>query len=84
MPFHDVEEKYGSPYYFIHRADLLNELLKTANAIDGVTVLMGNKVVEYDFEGTRVKTEDGVWHQGDLVVAADGNYSLLLRVSLPW
>lgn len=35
-------------------------------------VMMGVKVVEYDFGGTRVRSEDGGWWEGDVVVAADG------------
>ena len=72
VPFGDVEAAYGSPYYFLHRADLLNVLLKTAKSRTGVTVKTGAKVVEYDFEGPRVRTEDGTWWAGDVVVAADG------------
>jgi salicylate hydroxylase len=77
VPFHDVEETYGSPYYFIHRADLLNALGAEVRKRDGVRLLMGKKVVEYDFEGGRVRTESQVgseWWEGDLVVAADGMY----------
>jgi len=30
VPFGDVEERYGSPYYFIHRADLLAALVQVS------------------------------------------------------
>jgi glycine/D-amino acid oxidase-like deaminating enzyme len=75
VPFGDVEKSYGSQYYFLHRADLLNVLLKTAKEKRGITVKTGCKVVEYDFEGPRVRTADGAWWGGDVVVAADGKLS---------
>lgn len=72
VPFGDLEERYGSSYYFVHRADLVDILLKTARPKPGVTVKTSSKVVEYDFATPRVRTEDGDWHTGDIVVAADG------------
>jgi salicylate hydroxylase len=75
VPFHDVEELYGSPYYFIHRADLLNALAAEVRKREAVRLCMGKKVVEYDFENGRVRTEGNQgseWWEGDLIVAADG------------
>jgi salicylate hydroxylase len=76
VPFGDVEKEYGAPYYFLHRADLLNLLLKTAKEKKGITVKTGAKVVEYDFDAPNVKTADGKCYGGDLVVAADGIKSI--------
>ena len=72
VPFSDVEKLYGSPYYFIHRADLVKRLVETAQNKKGITVKTGKKVVEYDYEAPRVRTADGEWYGGDLVIAADG------------
>jgi salicylate hydroxylase len=76
IPFGNVKKEYGAPYYFLHRADLLNLLLKTAKEKKGITVKTGAKVVDFGFETPKVKTEDGTWYAGDLVVAADGIKSI--------
>jgi salicylate hydroxylase len=38
VPFSNVEQLYGSPYYFIHRADLVRKLVTTAQQKRGITV----------------------------------------------
>jgi salicylate hydroxylase len=81
VPFSNVEQLYGSPYYFIHRADLVRKLVTTAQQKRGITVKTGKKVVEYDFDSARVRTASGEWYSGDLVIAADG-MTLHLRVVL--
>ena len=70
--FADVEVRYGAPYYFVHRADLLNLLLETARATPGVEVVTGFKVVSYNFERPAVTTAEGEVWACDLVVCADG------------
>ena len=72
VPFGDVEKLYGAPYYFVHRADLIKKLVETTQKRKNITVLMGRKVVQYDYEGPGVRTAEGEWHSGDLVVACDG------------
>jgi salicylate hydroxylase len=71
IPFSDVEQLYGFPYYFIHRADLHAALIETAERL-GITIKKNSRVVKFDYEGPRVQTEDGTWYSGDLVIAADG------------
>ncbi len=56
----------------VHRADFIDLLVRTAEMIPNITIKTGAKVVGYDCEGARVQTEDGTWHSGDLVIAADG------------
>lgn len=77
VPFSNVEQLYGSPYYFIHRADLVKKLVMTAQQKKGITVKTGKKVVEYDYDSPRVRTANGEWYSGDLVIAADGMPLLL-------
>ncbi|KIV78833.1 hypothetical protein PV11_06443 [Exophiala sideris] len=72
IPFSDVESRYGAPYYFIHRADLINALVEAANKHKNITLRMNSKVIEYDYEKPALKTADGQWHQGDLIICADG------------
>jgi salicylate hydroxylase len=70
--FEGTEKKYGAPYYFLHRADLVQLLLDTVRERQGVEVRMGTRAVEYDFEKPAVKTELGDWVECDLIVCADG------------
>jgi salicylate hydroxylase len=71
-PFSDVESRYGAPYYFIHRADLVDALRDAADKNSNITVKMDSKVVEYDFDAPAAKTEIGIWFRADLVICADG------------
>ena len=71
-PFDDVEEQYGAPYYFIHRADLVNALRVAADKNSAIKILTDSRVVEYDFEAPAVKKESNAWLHGDLVVCCDG------------
>ena len=70
--FSDVEFRYGAPYYFVHRADLINLLLDTARETENVDVVTDCKVVSYDFEAPSVTTATGKVYECDLVVCADG------------
>ncbi|ETN46758.1 uncharacterized protein HMPREF1541_00947 [Cyphellophora europaea CBS 101466] len=73
IPFEqDLVSKYGAPYYFLHRADLMNLLLETAQSKPNIEVRFGCKVVRYDFETTSVQLENGQTVQSDLIVCADG------------
>jgi len=71
-PFNDVQRRYGAPYYFIHRADLVDALRNAAESNDLITIKTSSKVIEYDFEAPAAKVENGTWYHGDLVVACDG------------
>ncbi|KAM3417858.1 hypothetical protein BST61_g6078 [Cercospora zeina] len=71
--FSDVEKKYGTEYYFIHRADLINLLVQTLQQRKrNVTVRMGARVSSYDFETPSVTLASGEVIVSDLVVCADG------------
>jgi salicylate hydroxylase len=73
VPFGDVEEKYGAPYYFIHRADLVNALRTAASKYpEQITIITDSRVVEYDYSKPAVRTERGQWYSGDLVISAEG------------
>lgn len=70
--FADVETQYGAPYYFIHRADLIDLLVDTAKQHKNITLVMDCKVIDYDFETPAVKTATGDRYTADLIVGADG------------
>jgi salicylate hydroxylase len=67
-----VGEKFGAPLAVVHRGELQRVLLEEV-VRRGIEVRTGTKVVSVDegFEA-RVKTEEGEWLEGDVVVAADG------------
>ena len=73
VPFDDLQQKYGTPYYLIHRADLIDALVKAARMnTTNISIKTSSRVVEYDYNRPAVKTEQGDWWAGDLVIAAEG------------
>ena len=71
LPFDNIVETHGAPYYLVHRADLHSALLAAARRA-GVTVRTGKRVVGYDFEAPSATTQDGEVFRANLVIAADG------------
>ena len=72
VSFDGDEERYGAPYYFLHRADLVKLLVDTAKDRANIDLMMGCKVVDYDFDTPSVQLPNGDWVKGDLIVACDG------------
>lgn len=79
-PFDDVQRDYGAPYYFIHRADLIDLLVATASRHDNITLKMDSKVQDYDFEAPAVTLATGERLTADLVVCADGIKSTVRNI----
>lgn len=77
---HPVAE-FGTPLYTVHRADLLNELLRLAES-QGLELCLGTRVVAADANEGSVLLEDGTTHQADLIVGADGLHSIMRSVVL--
>ncbi|KAI1206789.1 salicylate hydroxylase [Annulohypoxylon truncatum] len=75
IPFDNIVEEHGAPYYLVHRADL-HEALLAAVRKAGVEVLNNKRVVSYDFEAPSATTQDGEVFAADLVIAADGIKSI--------
>jgi salicylate hydroxylase len=73
VPFDDLPQKYGAPYYLIHRADLIDSLIKAAKMnTPNISIKTSRRVVEYDYNRPAVKTDQGDWWVGDLVISAEG------------
>ena len=72
VSFEGDEERYGAPYYFLHRADLVKLLFDTAEEQPNINLRMGCKVVDYDFDAPSVKLAGGELVAGDLIVCCDG------------
>jgi len=75
------KERYGYPYFVMHRHDLLQVLLEAAQADARIALAPSKDVVAVeDFgDGTAVTCADGSRYSGDLLVAADGLHSTVRR-----
>ena len=71
-PYDDVESRYGAPYYFIHRADLINALVAAVRKNNLIELRMNTRVAEYDFETPALTISTGERLTSDLIVCADG------------
>lgn len=71
LPFNNIVERHGSPYWLVHRADLHAALLQAATDA-GVSVLTNKRVISYDFDAPSATTQDGETLKADLIVGADG------------
>ncbi len=67
-----METRYGAPYYFLHRADLVMLLAETAQRNSRIKLRMGCRVASYDLDSPAVTLEDGEVLQADVVICADG------------
>jgi salicylate hydroxylase len=69
-----IENRYGSPYYHFHRADLIALL---ADAFGPEEIKLGRRLigVEQDERGVTAHFEDGTSERGDLLIGADGIHS---------
>ncbi|RDX43059.1 FAD/NAD(P)-binding domain-containing protein [Lentinus brumalis] len=76
----DMEEKYGSPYYHIHRADLHKLLFDLAAPY--MTLRLKSNVVGVDPDAPSVTLGTGEVVHGDLIIGADGVKSLVQRIVL--
>ncbi|KAJ6603772.1 salicylate hydroxylase [Mycena sp. CBHHK59/15] len=70
--FDNVRTRYGAPYYFIHRADLIDALVAAVGAHAHITLRMDTPVAAYDFDAPAVMTSAGERLAADLVICADG------------
>jgi salicylate hydroxylase len=71
-----VVQRYGFPYYHVHRADLIAVLARAAAAHPAITLHTGARVsaIEEHADGVRVLA-DGATHEAQLLVGADGIHS---------
>lgn len=72
VSYADIEGRYGAPYYFTHRADLVRLLASTAQASERITIRMASRVRDYDLDAPSVTLENDEVLTGDLIICADG------------
>lgn len=71
--------RWGAPYIHIHRADLIDCLLKAAKATDNIEICTGWTAtsIEQSETGVVLSNELGDRVEGDLLVGADGIHSIV-------
>lgn len=71
-----IAERYGAPYYHIHRGDLLRVLLDAAAAQPSIVLNTSARVVGFEQtdQAVQVRTEVGS-HSADVLIGADGIHS---------
>lgn len=70
----EARKRYGFPYYHLHRADLLQVLLEAAAAQPLIELHAAAAVEEVRPADASLKARGG-WHDGTLLVGADGIHS---------
>jgi salicylate hydroxylase/6-hydroxynicotinate 3-monooxygenase len=77
----EVEERYGAPYLFLHRADLHAAI---ASVVPQGIVHLGRKLTKLTQQAGDVELEfsDGTQVRADMVVGADGVHSLVRETLL--
>jgi len=73
-----VLERYGAPYYHIHRGDLLRVLVEAADREAGIRLYSDSAASGFtqDDAGVRLQA-NGSEHEGDVLVGADGIHSVV-------
>ncbi|KXH43075.1 hypothetical protein CSIM01_01829 [Colletotrichum simmondsii] len=71
----DAQAQYGDLWMVVHRADLHYILWQTCKEI-GVDLCLDMDVERIDFDGKRVYLEDGDDIGGDVIIGADGLWSI--------
>ena len=70
-----VRDRYGFPYWNIHRSDLLRVLVDAAELTPDIELNKASAVTGFEQEG-RVRTVvDGTVYEGDVLIGADGIHS---------
>ncbi|KAI0377717.1 putative monooxygenase [Hypomontagnella monticulosa] len=67
-------ERYGAPFWDLHRADLQEAMVRRAQAL-GVDIRLDADVQYVDFQRVSVTLQDGELVEGDLILGADGLWS---------
>ncbi|MCY3795877.1 MAG: FAD-dependent monooxygenase [Gammaproteobacteria bacterium] len=77
-----VRDRYGFPYYNIHRGDLLRVLVEAAERSSAIELNAASEVTGFEQDGhVRVMaggtsgTKDGAVREGDALIGADGIHS---------
>ncbi len=77
----EVEERFGAPYLFLHRADLHAAI---ESAVPPGVVHLGTKIAGFvqDADGVELAFADGSRARADMMIGADGVHSLVRETLL--
>ena len=71
-----VQDRYGFPYYHVHRADLLRVLVEAAaERTSAIELYTGSAVTGFEQDGRVRVTVGGTIYEGDALIGADGIHS---------
>ncbi|MCF8467728.1 MAG: FAD-dependent monooxygenase [Sneathiella sp.] len=71
-----VADYFGAPYYHVHRADLLDIMVKAMDPENIRLDVKATKLVQID-RGVEVTLSDGTVEKGDVLIGADGLHSIV-------
>src|SRR5215471_10838536 len=79
-----AEDRYGAPYWVIHRGDLQTALLEAVSADPNIALRLGARVEDFALHPNGVTiatstTQHGGEERGSALIAADGLWSALRR-----
>jgi salicylate hydroxylase len=78
--FRNSVSQYGEPFRTVHRIDLHAELLRLAREGPNPVLLnLSTSVQDVDPQNGIIKLSDGVTHQPDIIIGADGIHSTVRR-----
>ena len=75
----EIQGRYGSPIWCLHRANLQKAMVKRAVEL-GADLQLSSRVRSVDLEEAAVVLENGQIVKGDIVLAADGLWSSLRNI----
>ena len=70
-----VRERYGFPYYHIHRGDLLGVLVEAARRSSAIELNTASEVTGFEQDGQVRVAIGGAIREGDALIGADGIHS---------
>lgn len=75
----DSIERFGAPYWFVHRGDMHRALLDAVRGYANVRIHTGQRCTgfEQDGAGVRLELSDGRSATGDVLIGADGVHSMV-------
>lgn len=71
----DTVARFGAPFVDLHRVDLQRALCSRAEEL-GCQIHLNSRLAHLDFDTPTLTTVSGQTHTGDLIVAADGLWSV--------
>jgi salicylate hydroxylase len=80
-----VEQRYGAPYFTLHRADLHAALRSVADSLDTIALQPGFEVAAVETQGGKVVAQDVDGHEvnGSGLIGADGLWSTIRNLVMP-